>query len=182
MFLAHRLELSPRTQLIYPVFGFFLNCLPQSQDGSNHHPTRVLLVSDPQVLDHRSYPDRAAWLTSLSQYMVDLNMRKSWWATKKLNPDVLIFLGDMMDGGRFAMPDAEYVPRGESWLKLTVYLRIYPGTSHTTTDSGAYSGLVQTSQHTIFLEIMMLGASLHANLSRVLRVFYQVGNITRILQ
>ena len=46
---------------------------------------------------------------SLSQFIVDLNMRKSWWATKQLNPDVVVFLGDMMDGGRFAMSDEEYV-------------------------------------------------------------------------
>jgi ethanolamine phosphate phosphodiesterase len=69
----------------------------------------VLLVADPQVLDHRSYPDRPTWLMWLSQRIVDYNMRKSWWATKQLHPDVVIFLGDMMDNGRFAMPDAECV-------------------------------------------------------------------------
>ncbi|KAI0682059.1 Metallo-dependent phosphatase-like protein, partial [Cytidiella melzeri] len=46
---------------------------------------------------------------------VDLNMRKSWWATKQLHPDVIIFLGDMMDGGQYAMSDDEY----ESYLRRT---------------------------------------------------------------
>ena len=44
---------------------------------------------------------------ALSQRVVDLYLRKSWWATLRLRPDVIIFLGDMMDGGRFAMSDAE---------------------------------------------------------------------------
>lgn len=46
---------------------------------------------------------------SLSQRMVDLNLRKSWRATLRLGPDMFIFLGDMMDGGRFDMDDAESV-------------------------------------------------------------------------
>ena len=41
--------------------------------------------------------------------MVDLNLRKSWWATRQLSPDAILFLGDMMDGGRFAMSDSECV-------------------------------------------------------------------------
>ncbi|KAI0093183.1 Metallo-dependent phosphatase-like protein [Irpex rosettiformis] len=77
--------------------------------------THVLLVADPQVLDHRSYPDRPPWLMWLSQWIVDFNMRKSWWATKQLHPDAIIFLGDMMDGGRYAMSDDEY----ESYLRRT---------------------------------------------------------------
>lgn len=36
-------------------------------------------------------------------------MRKSWWATRTLSPDATFFLGDMMDGGRFAMLDSECV-------------------------------------------------------------------------
>ncbi|EKM54583.1 uncharacterized protein PHACADRAFT_185493 [Phanerochaete carnosa HHB-10118-sp] len=71
-------------------------------------PTRILLIADPQVLDHRSYPGRSPWLMSLSQRMVDLNLRKSWWATLRMRPDLVVFLGDMMDGGRFDMDDAEY--------------------------------------------------------------------------
>ncbi|KAI0344736.1 hypothetical protein BDW22DRAFT_1326613 [Trametopsis cervina] len=82
---------------------------------SVRNTAHVLLIADPQVLDHRSYPDRPPWLMWLSQRIVDSNMRKSWWATKKLQPDVIMFLGDMMDGGRFAMSDAEY----EAYLSRT---------------------------------------------------------------
>ncbi|EIN11270.1 Metallo-dependent phosphatase [Punctularia strigosozonata HHB-11173 SS5] len=77
-------------------------------------PTRaeashILVVADPQVLDHRSYPDRGAFLTAVSQYMTDMQLRKAWWATtRRLRPDSIVFLGDMMDGGRFDMSLDEY--------------------------------------------------------------------------
>lgn len=71
--------------------------------------THVLLIADPQVLDMRSYPDRSWLLAKLTQFVVDLNMRKSWSATRGFRPDVVVFLGDMMDNGRFASDDDEYV-------------------------------------------------------------------------
>ena len=67
----------------------------------------MLIVADPQILDRRSYPDRSPWLTRLSQFVVDLNMRKSWRAVLQQGPQVVVFLGDMMDNGRYAMSDDE---------------------------------------------------------------------------
>ncbi|KAH7920776.1 Metallo-dependent phosphatase [Leucogyrophana mollusca] len=70
---------------------------------------RVLVIADPQVIDHRSYPDRGRWLSALSQFIVDLNLRRSWRNTfHQLRPHAVIFLGDMMDGGRTAMVTSEY--------------------------------------------------------------------------
>ncbi|KAJ7091250.1 Metallo-dependent phosphatase-like protein [Mycena epipterygia] len=80
----------------------------QARTESAPRPTHVLLVADPQILDHRSYPGRAPYLTFISQLLVDLNLRKSWRAALRMQPDVVMFLGDMMDGGRFSMSDAEY--------------------------------------------------------------------------
>jgi hypothetical protein len=58
--------------------------------GAEH----VLIVADPQVLDHRSYPERGPALTAISQYMTDMQLRKGWWAaTRRLRPDRVIFLG-----------------------------------------------------------------------------------------
>ncbi|KAH9855252.1 Metallo-dependent phosphatase-like protein [Lenzites betulinus] len=71
-------------------------------------PTHVLLVADPQILDHRSYPDRPPWLMRLSQFIVDLNIRKSWRAVRRRRPDSVVFVGDMMDSGRVDMSDEEY--------------------------------------------------------------------------
>ncbi|OSD03988.1 Metallo-dependent phosphatase [Trametes coccinea BRFM310] len=82
---------------------------PLSHSGTTvARPTHVLLVADPQILDHRSYPDRPPWLMRLSQFIVDLNLRKSWRATLRRRPDAVVFLGDMMDNGRLDMPDEEY--------------------------------------------------------------------------
>ncbi|KAJ7780523.1 Metallo-dependent phosphatase-like protein [Mycena maculata] len=75
---------------------------------SSPPPAHVLIVADPQILDHRSYPGRAPYLTYISQLLVDLNLRKSWRAALHMRPDVVVFLGDMMDGGRFTMSDDEY--------------------------------------------------------------------------
>jgi hypothetical protein len=44
---------------------------------------------------------------ALSQFIVDLNLRKSWWAARKLKPDIIVVLGDMMDGGRDDLSDEE---------------------------------------------------------------------------
>jgi ethanolamine phosphate phosphodiesterase len=69
----------------------------------------ILIVSDPQILDHRSYPGRSPFLTFLTQLVVDLNLRKSWRAALQTRPHAVVLLGDMMDGGRFAMSDGECV-------------------------------------------------------------------------
>ncbi|KAI0633365.1 Metallo-dependent phosphatase-like protein [Trametes polyzona] len=81
---------------------------PDEALASANTADHVLLIADPQILDHRSYPDRPAWLMRLSQFIVDLNIRKSWRATLRRHPDSVVFLGDMMDNGRVDMPDEEY--------------------------------------------------------------------------
>lgn len=46
---------------------------------------------------------------SLTQFLVDFNLRKAWKVARDLRPraDVVIFLGDMMDNGRAEMSDEE---------------------------------------------------------------------------
>ncbi|ETW80542.1 hypothetical protein HETIRDRAFT_21171, partial [Heterobasidion irregulare TC 32-1] len=73
---------------------------PEPAHRSGARSQRILIVADPQVLNHDSYPGRNPWLMSLSQYIVDLNLRKSWRAAKATRPDAVVFLGDMMDNGR----------------------------------------------------------------------------------
>ncbi len=67
----------------------------------------MLVVADPQIPDSHSYPDRPPWLQQLSQFIIDLNIRKSWRAALRRHPHAVIFLGDMMDNGRYAMSDDE---------------------------------------------------------------------------
>ncbi|KAJ2914382.1 hypothetical protein MD484_g6022, partial [Candolleomyces efflorescens] len=79
-------------------------------EDREHRAQHVLVVADPQILDHRSYPGRGRFLTYLSRIIVDLNLRKNWWVAASKKPDAVVFLGDMMDGGRFDMSEEEYVP------------------------------------------------------------------------
>lgn len=66
-----------------------------------------MVVTDPQILSSDSYPGRSSWLMALTQVVVDLNLRKSWRAARRLRPDLVVFLGDMMDGGRDEMSEIE---------------------------------------------------------------------------
>lgn len=40
---------------------------------------------------------------------MDLNLRKNWQASLQHEPDVIVFLGDMMDNGRSIISDEELV-------------------------------------------------------------------------
>ena len=58
-------------------------------------PTHVLLVADPQV----SSPRRsAAWRRWLR--LTDISLRKRWSYARRVKPDVVVFLGDMLNDGR----------------------------------------------------------------------------------
>jgi 3',5'-cyclic AMP phosphodiesterase CpdA len=75
-------------------------------DASTSH---VLLVADPQIVDRYSYPNRNFLFAYLTRLIVDLNLRKNWKVAIEKKPDVVVFLGDMMDNGRDSMSDAEWV-------------------------------------------------------------------------
>jgi hypothetical protein len=65
------------------------------------------LLADPQILSQNSYPGRSRWLNVITQFIVDLNMKKSWRTVSKLHPNAVIFMGDLMDDGRADMPSKE---------------------------------------------------------------------------
>ncbi|KAJ3777891.1 Metallo-dependent phosphatase-like protein [Lentinula raphanica] len=93
----------------YAVFRYSAGkCTWADMDTSLQDQKHVLLVADPQIIDHHSYPGRPALLKYLSQLIVDLNLRKNWQAALRSAPDVVFFLGDYMDSGRNVMSDAEY--------------------------------------------------------------------------
>ncbi|KAF8840517.1 Metallo-dependent phosphatase [Paxillus ammoniavirescens] len=75
----------------------------------NSRIARILVIADPQIIDRHSYPERGPLLSVLSQIMVDLNLRKSWnSALRRLRPNAVVVLGDMMDNGRLSMANSEY--------------------------------------------------------------------------
>ncbi|KAI8086710.1 Metallo-dependent phosphatase-like protein [Halteromyces radiatus] len=63
-------------------------------------PERVLLIADPQVTDAYSY-DRQGVLLWLTEFYSDLYMQRSYQhVTRQRQPDKIVILGDLMDGGR----------------------------------------------------------------------------------
>ncbi|KZT43486.1 hypothetical protein SISSUDRAFT_1068779 [Sistotremastrum suecicum HHB10207 ss-3] len=68
----------------------------------------VLLVSDPQVPHKFSLRSRFPWMRFAARKSYEWSLRKSWRVAKGLRPDVVIFLGDMLNNGRLAMSDSEY--------------------------------------------------------------------------
>lgn len=84
-----------------------LTQLSFSQD-SPPRTARILLIADPQIVDSHSYAGRGWILSTLTRIIVDLNLRKSWRLVAiKMRPHAVIFLGDMMDGGRGDLGDDE---------------------------------------------------------------------------
>jgi len=61
---------------------------------------RLAVIADPQIVDENTYPRRgiAMWLT---QFFTDRYMRRNYrLILKHQDPSTILFLGDLMDGGR----------------------------------------------------------------------------------
>ncbi|KAJ7072198.1 hypothetical protein C8F01DRAFT_1243274 [Mycena amicta] len=80
---------------------------PELHEWRRGKPTHILLISDPQVR-----PSVAWGMQSLSQSLYeayyDLNLKRSWHVTRRLNPHAVFFLGDMLSSGKFVRSEAEY--------------------------------------------------------------------------
>lgn len=63
--------------------------------------TRVLLVTDPQLIDGHTYPGRNPLLLKLSQHTVDTYLKNNYkYLINQLQPEYIFFLGDYLDNGR----------------------------------------------------------------------------------
>ncbi|KAF8967901.1 hypothetical protein BDZ97DRAFT_1801908 [Flammula alnicola] len=89
----------------YATFAWSVHACnwPDSTFKTSH----VLLVADPQIIDRHSYPSRGRLASYLTRLIVDLNLRKNWRVALNKKPDIVVFLGDMMDNGRYDMSDAD---------------------------------------------------------------------------
>src|SRR5271154_6660536 len=60
---------------------------------------RLVLIADPQIVDENTYSRRGItmWLTKV---FTDRYMRRNWKFILAQKPGTIIFLGDLMDGGR----------------------------------------------------------------------------------
>ncbi|KAI9668891.1 MAG: hypothetical protein M1831_000961 [Alyxoria varia] len=66
--------------------------------ASPHH---LIFVADPQLVDPHTYPGRPWPLSSLTVAHTDLYLRRSYSRLQRsLDPNTIMFLGDLFDGGR----------------------------------------------------------------------------------
>ncbi|KAK5133294.1 hypothetical protein LTR08_008028 [Meristemomyces frigidus] len=68
------------------------------REAAPHH---LILVADPQLVDPHTYPGRPWPLSSLTEIYTDMYMARNFrLINKDLDPDSIVFLGDLLDGGR----------------------------------------------------------------------------------
>ena len=64
-------------------------------------PHRLVFIADPQLVDPHTYPGRPWPLSSLTEMYTDLYMSRNFrLINAHLDPDSIVFLGDLFDGGR----------------------------------------------------------------------------------
>lgn len=85
-------------------------------------PHRVAFVADPQLVDPHTYPGRPWPLSSLTVLFTDVYLRRAYERIQRdLDPNSIIFLGDLFDGGRewstpiSESPDDRWHGYGESF-------------------------------------------------------------------
>jgi hypothetical protein len=85
-------------QIILPII-YISSCSIPVQ--SKKHPHTFLLIGDPQLTDKYSYKQSPGILLYLTQFYSDLYMRVNFdYILKIHDPKYVLFLGDLMDGGR----------------------------------------------------------------------------------
>ncbi|KAH3671409.1 hypothetical protein WICMUC_004706 [Wickerhamomyces mucosus] len=68
---------------------------------NDHDPFNIALLADPQIMDDYSYPNRLSILNYFTKKIIDNYHKRNWEYLKNiLDPDSIIFLGDLFDGGR----------------------------------------------------------------------------------
>ncbi|WPH02343.1 Hypothetical protein R9X50_00520600 [Acrodontium crateriforme] len=69
-------------------------------------PHRMVFVADPQLVDPHTYPGRPWPLSTATEFYTDLYMARNFrLINSQLDPDSVLFLGDLLDGAREWAPD-----------------------------------------------------------------------------
>lgn len=73
---------------------------------SEARPHHLVFVADPQLVDPHTYPGRPWPLSAATEFYTDLYMARNFrLINSKLDPDSVLFLGDLLDGAREWAPD-----------------------------------------------------------------------------
>ncbi|KAJ7780516.1 hypothetical protein DFH07DRAFT_1055565 [Mycena maculata] len=81
---------------------------PELAEWRRTKATHVLLISDPQVRHPSALWGESSWAKFLGQFLYELNLKRSWHVTRRLNPHEVFFLGDMLSSGKYVRSEAEY--------------------------------------------------------------------------
>ncbi|KAJ5875344.1 uncharacterized protein N7473_012691 [Penicillium subrubescens] len=101
------------------------------QGATPHH---IAFIADPQLVDPHTYPGRPWPLSTLTVKYTDQYMRRSFSLIQdNLEPDSVLFLGDLFDGGRewatstTTSPEARYKKIKDSFWKTEYgrFMRIF---------------------------------------------------------
>ncbi len=66
---------------------------------SSPHPTRLLVIADPQLVDEYAYPTLPPWAHTYTAWLCDVQVRRSWRAAVwRLAPSAAVIAGDLMWG------------------------------------------------------------------------------------
>lgn len=69
-------------------------------------PHHLAFIADPQIVDPHTYPGRPWPLSYLTERYTDRYMRRNYQLiNERLDPDSVVFLGDLFDGGREWAPE-----------------------------------------------------------------------------
>lgn len=90
------------------IYGFYIGFKCRTQRSAWQ---RILIVADPQLADAYSYR-QSGWVLSVTQFYCDIFMQRSMSTIRrKLSPNIVLYLGDLFDGGRewAAAAQSEYM-------------------------------------------------------------------------
>ncbi|KAL1717433.1 hypothetical protein EV715DRAFT_274297 [Schizophyllum commune] len=71
-------------------------------------PTHILLISDPQVRPPRDFWEDTSWFASAREFFFELNLKRNWHVTRRLKPQTIFFLGDMLASGKYVHSEQEF--------------------------------------------------------------------------
>ncbi|KAF9581847.1 hypothetical protein BGW38_001003, partial [Lunasporangiospora selenospora] len=99
-----------------------LNRQRGTDDGSGPQDWyRIAIIADPQLTDWYSY-NQSGWVLTLVEFYTDLFMRRSFHRLHNhLSPDAVLFLGDLMDGGRETEDPKEFFKNMDRFYNKVFY-------------------------------------------------------------
>lgn len=108
-------------QRIYPYISVTRCHWPVISPKHKDEQFNILVIADPQLVDDHTYPNRPRWLQYLTTRISDNYMSVNYKQMQEhLQPDSVIFVGDLFDGGR------EWFDENKWFLEYQRFNRIFP--------------------------------------------------------